>query len=79
MYALKIIDGGCQLLSSFKNNTITLFIPKSMISELEGTDKVGFGNNDRQLHLLVEKDFTCLENVTEVQSDNYPNQLVEKI
>jgi hypothetical protein len=78
MYALKIIDGDAQLSSSFKNDTITLFMPKSMISELIDTDRIGFENNDGQLHLLVEKDFTCLENVAEDQSDNYPNPLTEK-
>lgn len=78
MYALKIINEEGQLSSSFKNDTITLFMPKSMITELIDTDRVGFENTDGHLHLLVEKDFTCLENVTEDQSDNYPNPLAEK-
>jgi len=26
-----------------------------------------------QLHLLLEKDFVCLDNTAEDQSDNYPN------
>jgi hypothetical protein len=38
--------------------------------ELEGTEE--------KLHLLVEKDFTCLDNVTEDQSDNYPNPLLKE-
>jgi hypothetical protein len=49
-----------------------------MIIELKDTDKVGFGNQAAGLHLLIEKDFTCLDNVDEDQSDNYPNPLLQK-
>jgi hypothetical protein len=77
-YEIKLTDDWL-LSSSFKNNVITLFMPKSMVTELVNTDKVGFENNSGQLHLLVEKDFTCLENVEEDQSDNYPNPLNERI
>ena len=55
-----------------------LFMPESMMAELTNSDKVGFENYNGDLHLLVEKDFTCLENVSEDQSDNYPNPLAEK-
>jgi hypothetical protein len=77
IYAIQLTDDE-QLSASFKSNVITLFMPKFMIGELDETDKVGFENNESQLHLLVEKDFTCLDNVAEDQSDNYPNPLVEK-
>ena len=77
IYTLKLSDDE-QLSSSFKNNTITLYMPKMMIGELKNTDKVGFENDDGPLHLLVEKDFTCLDNVAEDQSDNYPNPLAGK-
>ena len=78
VYAVKITEDA-QLSSIFKNNVLTLFMPKSMIDELANTDRVGFENNNCIPHLLVEKDFTCLENVAEDQSDNYPNPLAEKI
>lgn len=68
-----------QLSASFKSNTITLFMPQNMITEWVDTARVGFENNDGPLHLLVEKDFTCLENVAEDQIDNYPNPLAAKI
>lgn len=67
-----------QLSSTFINNTITVYAPAYMIAELSDTDKVGFENNGGDLYLLIEKDFTCLDNVTEDQSDNYPNPLIEK-
>ena len=64
-----------QLAADFKNNIITLYMPKKMLAELAGTDKIGFENTRGALHLLIEKDFTCLDNVAEDQSDNYPNPL----
>jgi hypothetical protein len=67
------------LTSTFENNKITLFMPQSMISELKNTDKVGFENTTGVLHLLVEKDFTCIDNAAEDQNDNYPNPLAEKL
>ena len=75
-YSIKILTGG-DLSSSFENNIITLYMPGKMIGELTDTDKVGFENVVGGLHLLVEKDFTCLENVAEDQSDNYPNPLAK--
>ena len=77
-YEIKLTDD-LKLASSYKDNTITLFMPKNMIGELAGTERIGFENNDAPLHLLVEKDFVCLDNVTEDQSDNYPNPLAEKV
>jgi len=66
------------LSATFHDNRITLFVPHSMIDRLANTDEVGFENEQGKLFLLVEKDFTCLDNVDEDQSDNYPNPLVEK-
>ncbi len=77
IYSLQIVDD-YQLSATFNNNTITLFMPASMLTELAETDKVGFENIRHLPHLLVEKDFTCLDNVAEDQSDNYPNPLFAK-
>ncbi len=63
----------------FNDNVICLQIPGQMIDELESTDRVGFEGEKGNLHLLVEKDFTCLDNISEDQSDNYPNPLTEKL
>ena len=63
------------LSATFENNKITLFIPATMAKEWTLTDKVGFEYENNGLFLLVEKDFKCLDNVAEDQSDNYPNPL----
>jgi hypothetical protein len=67
------------LSATFHENKITLFVPHTMIDQLANTDEVGFENGQGKLFLLVEKDFTCLDEVAEDQSDNYPNPLAEKI
>jgi hypothetical protein len=64
--------------ADFIDDTITLFIPENMLEELVHTNKVGFADSNGPVQLLVEKDFTCLENVEEDQSDNYPNPLASK-
>lgn len=65
--------------ASFHNNIITCLVPEKIANEWANTDQVGFDHTDGDLHILVEKDFTCLDNVDEDQSDNYPNPLAEKL
>ncbi|EHQ30433.1 DUF7009 family protein [Mucilaginibacter paludis] len=74
-YVLQRYDGD-ELSAQFNNNTITLFMPATMANEWANTNRVGFDNGTAPLFLLVEKDFQCLDNVTEDQSDNYPNPLL---
>jgi hypothetical protein len=61
----------------FENNKITLFMPEAMVNEWALTEKVGFEYWHAELFLLVEKDFKCLDDVAEDQSDNYPNPLIK--
>lgn len=62
-----------QLHVDFKNSRITLYMSKAMIDALYHTDKVGFEDKSGPVGLLIEKDFVCLDNTSEDQSDNYPN------
>ncbi|WP_439695061.1 DUF7009 family protein [Mucilaginibacter sp. AW1-7] len=75
-YALQRTICEC-LTADFTNNTITLYMPAALALEWTGTDRVGYENSSNEMYLLVEKDFKCLDNVAEDQSDNYPNPLVE--
>lgn len=63
------------LMATFDNNKITLLMPAVMAAEWALTERVGFEGIDGSLFLLIEKDFKCLDNVAEDQSDNYPNPL----
>ncbi|MEO6850447.1 MAG: hypothetical protein ABI203_03855 [Mucilaginibacter sp.] len=61
------------LSASFTNNKITLFMPDQFANTWNSPNKVGFEGQSDQLFLLIEKDFKCLDDVAEDQSDNYPN------
>lgn len=72
VYALKKYSGSA-LSASFEQNTITLYMPEQMATEWKATEKIGFDGIHNKLSLLIEKDFQCLDNVEEDQTDNYPN------
>ena len=70
-------SAGERLTATFKDNQITVLMPAGMADEWAHTERIGFENVDSGLHLLIEKDFKCLDNVAEDQSDNYPNPLAK--
>lgn len=72
IYAIET-GGSNKLSADIIENKIVLFLSKTMIDELYNTDRVGFEENSDTMRLLVEKDFVCIDNTTEDQSDNYPN------
>jgi hypothetical protein len=77
-YRLEKKPGITNIEATFSNNRISLLIPESIAKEWTATDIVGFDNkmnigNGKDLFLLIEKDFACLDHTTEDQSDNYPN------
>lgn len=64
-------------------NKLTIYMPKSMIREWISTERVGYNHtmnlaSGNKLHLLLEKDFKCLDETIEDQSDNYENPLMQK-
>ncbi|RZJ76047.1 MAG: hypothetical protein EOO45_03685 [Flavobacterium sp.] len=66
-----------ELLSvSFTDDKLTLWFPIMLLDEWKSTEKVGYKSESGKLSLLIEKDFTCLDNVEEDQSDNFPNPLL---
>jgi hypothetical protein len=77
IYALQITEGQ-ELTCSYIDNKITLNVPRTAIESFADTDVVGYDNQDGAVYLLIEKDFTCLDEVDEDQSDNYPNPLAKK-
>jgi hypothetical protein len=57
---------------------ITMQVPPDLAKNWTSTNEIGFQHkqplsNGKELFLLVEKDFVCLDNTFEDQSDNYPN------
>ena len=74
IYALQQY-GNDSLSANFEDNKITLYMPAIMANEWWLTNRVGFEHRENESFLLIEKDFKCLDNVAEDQSDNYPNPL----
>lgn len=78
VYALQTVNEGNTLTAVFNDNKITMQVPQLMINGWDENDVVGYSANmdltDRNsLYLLLEKDFVCLDETTEDQSDNYLN------
>jgi hypothetical protein len=65
------------------NNKIFIYMPEAQANEWINTQKVGFDArvnlpDGGELYLLVEKDFKCLDESNEDQSDSFDNPLLAK-
>ncbi|MEP6951394.1 MAG: hypothetical protein ABI863_19045 [Ginsengibacter sp.] len=78
VYALQCMNNGTELSATFDTNKITMYVHNKLIKDWPQNNVVGFtasmpvSENDT-LHLLLEKDFVCLDEITEDQSDHYEN------
>ena len=77
-YAVRLDPEASEMHAEFTHQKITLYLPEKWGKDWFENDRVGFEHNQDTnkgsgLHLLLEKDFTCLDNRLEDQSDNYPN------
>ncbi len=77
-YRLEKKHGIENMEASFSGNKICVFVPEKIAVEWTTTDIVGFDHkmkleNGKELFLLIEKDFVCLDHTFEDQSDNFPN------
>ncbi len=82
-YELRTKQNIDALTAEFDNATVTLYLPVKNQDIWANTEQVGFQNTidngkGQELFLLVEKDFVCLDDTAEDQSDNYPNPLAKK-
>ena len=82
-YVLQSKEHISHLEADFKNDTISMYLPEKDKLAWANSDRVGFQNtialgNGKELFLLLEKDFACLDETIEDQSDNYPNPLMDK-
>ena len=77
-YRIERKAGITNMEASFSGNSISIFIPDKIVEEWTTTDIIGFSHKaaigkGKDLFLLIEKDFVCLDHTFEDQSDNYPN------
>ncbi|MBU2995844.1 hypothetical protein KO500_05335 [Cellulophaga baltica] len=77
MYELKAGEVNT-LEADFSNNTVTVLFPIEATKDWATNSVVGFNNvfktaSDIEIGILIEKDFVCMDETVEDQSDNYPN------
>ncbi|MES2382025.1 MAG: hypothetical protein V4538_13345 [Bacteroidota bacterium] len=78
IYALEASNTVSELSAKIDGAKITVQVPLLIANNWTSTEQVGFENkmslgNEQSLFLLVEKDFVCLDNTFEDQSDMFPN------
>lgn len=78
VYAVQRVDNGIGLSAMLEPHKITMFVSKALLKDWAKNDVVGFNSKmpvpeNGSLYLLLEKDFVCLDETTEDQSDNYEN------
>jgi hypothetical protein len=78
IYCLKAADKMTEMQAIFESNKITVLVPTNFTKDWPGNNVIGLdtkmplpGNDS--LYLLVEKDFVCLDETHEDQSDHYEN------
>jgi hypothetical protein len=67
--------------AAFHEGIITVMVPASLTTGWDTDDRIGFEANvplqgGSSLFVLIEKDFQCLDDTSEDQSQNYPNPKV---
>lgn len=77
-YCLKRIAGITELSATYETDKIIMFVPESILENWPTNNVVGFEahmpiSETDSLYLLLEKDFKCLDNTSEDQSDNFEN------
>lgn len=77
-YTLQRSEQARGLEASWESGSLTVFVPESVANAWATTGEISMRGEmildaGVTLKLLVEKDFACLDNTEEDQSDNYPN------
>ena len=77
-YTLERKPGIDNLEGAFYGNCISVFVPEEITAKWVNSDMVGFEHrmdmgDGKELFLLIEKDFVCLDQTSEDQKDNFPN------
>lgn len=77
-YAVKRYGTTGELMATFGNGCITMLVPEKLLINWPENSVIGFDammpiTGNETLSLLLEKDFRCIDNTTEDQSDHYDN------
>lgn len=78
-YSIEPSEHDAQVSALFRDEEILVRVPTSAVELWAGSDQVGIeythtGDEGRQLRILIEKDFRCLQaRPEEDESDNFPH------
>ena len=73
-YKLELSESVKKLTAKFEEGIIIIQLPSTLINNWSTNETVGFNETSQDgLYILVEKDFKCLDETTEDQSDNFEN------
>jgi len=77
IYTLESAKDAENLSAVFSDSKMTIYIPEIFLKDWEKNDVIGFDNGVKrgsdELFILVEKDFQCIDETEEDQSDNFEN------
>ena len=81
-YSVKSSDA-TEISIDFNENKIQVLIPNELLQDWDTNDRVGFSNSvitvdGSAVNILIEKDFVCLDERGEDESDNYPNPKLQQ-
>lgn len=83
LYRLRLQAGQVAMDARYSPEGITVSLPEDWGKAWPGEARVGFEGiqpmeGGRELHILVEKDFICLDRDPSKQQDQYPHPHLEK-
>lgn len=79
IYSLQPLERASEMSARFENGEIVVDLPMTLVQPWATTDQTGIeyaqpGREGRQLRIVVEKDFRCLQpRPEEDERDNFPN------
>lgn len=83
VYTLKVSENMSEIFADFKDQEITIEIPKQTAQDWIQTNLVGLENeqkidDEKTLKILIEKDFVCLERpLDKDNADAYPHPKIK--
>lgn len=77
-YSVRVDEKARSLEAALQPHAISMHVPPRLLNGWYENEHVGFEDvislkYGEELHLLLEKDFVCLDDRDEDESDNYPN------
>lgn len=80
IYTIKKGVDGSDIKADFNSNQLTVYIPENLIVHWPFNNIISLDNRLSDgtypdLYILVEKDFKCIDNSSEDQSDNYDHPI----